>query len=615
MRSSATLFLAAVLAAGAGHAQPFAFDLGEIVVSANRSATERARTGVSVSTLPGRALADAPGGEAAQALARLPGIAYTTTGPIGSTGTLQIRGADSRYIVTVFEGIRLDDPSGTQVAFNFGMLPGPGLGRAEVLRGSQSAVWGGSAVGGVVSLEGPRADRDGLAQAATVEGGGYGTLAGSYALTWRRPGAELAFGLAHLRTDGFSAAAAGTEPDGAQITRATLTGRYALSDAVTLGFALIGQTARQDYDGFDPVTFALVDQANRQDRTEAGARIYAEIAAGRTRHTLEATGYTVDRAFDQAGTIDRFAGSRIGLAWRAETTATDRLTLLYGLDWTEERAVYDKLPGGRAASALTGGFAQALWAPRDDLDLSLAARLDHDSRFGTFPTGRVALAWRPDADTVVRAALANGFRAPSIDERFGVYPGAFPFVGNPALTPERSVSAEVGVERRFAGGARVQATAFLLDTDNLITYQFGIPTSTLVNLPGVSTRRGVEVGLDLPLGRRLGLEAAYTWTDALRANGTRIDLVPRHALAATLNAEITGRLRASLSLRHLADRGASFGTPAADVTVLDATLRLALTDRAEAYLRVENLGDAVYELVPGYGTGRRTVHVGLAARF
>ncbi|MFN6980058.1 MAG: TonB-dependent receptor plug domain-containing protein, partial [Gemmobacter sp.] len=367
--------------------------------------------------------------------------------------------------------------------------------------------------------------------------------------------------------------------------------RIRVNEAVTLGFAGFAQDGTQDYDGFDPVTFALVDQANSQRRREAGARVFAEAQVGRTRHTVEATGYVIEREFNAAGAISTFSGSRLGIAWRAETVFTNTLTLLYGADFTEERAAYANIPGGRASTGITGGFVQALWTPTAAIDVSGTARIDSNSTFGTFPSGRLAVAWRPDGATVVRAAVANGFRAPSIDERFGNYPGTFPFVGNPNLSPETSLSAEIGVERRFAGGARLSATAFLLDVDNLITFQFGAP-STLANVPGVSTRRGVELAAELPLGARVTADLAYTYTEALQANGARIPLVPRHALAAGLTARLTDRLRASVSVQQLADRAVSFGTPAQDVTIASASIRYALTDRADVYLRVDNLGDS-----------------------
>jgi vitamin B12 transporter len=176
MRKGAILpVMLATLAAGAAQAQPVTFDLGEIVLSPNRTPVERARTGASVTVLDAPALAEAPGGLAAEALARAPGVSFTGQGPFGNVGTLRIRGADVRYIATHVEGIRIDDPTGTNVSTSMGLIAGPGLGRAEILRGSQSALWGGSVVGGVVTLAGPQVARDGLSQTFEAEAGGHGT--------------------------------------------------------------------------------------------------------------------------------------------------------------------------------------------------------------------------------------------------------------------------------------------------------------------------------------------------------------------------------------------------------------------------------------------------------
>ncbi len=47
----------------------------------------------------------------------------------------------------------ITDPSGTQVSYDFGALTGMGLGQVEFIKGSQSAVFGSEAVGGVINLK------------------------------------------------------------------------------------------------------------------------------------------------------------------------------------------------------------------------------------------------------------------------------------------------------------------------------------------------------------------------------------------------------------------------------------------------------------------------------
>lgn len=55
--------------------------------------------------------------------------------------------------------------------------------------------------------------------------------------------------------------------------------------------------------------------------------------------------------------------------------------------------------------------------------------------------------------------------------------------------------------------------------------------------------------------------------------------------------------------------------PLDDWTVVNATVSYDLNDRAEAYVRVENLFDEEYQTVRGYAQPGRSIFAGLRARF
>jgi vitamin B12 transporter len=342
---------------------------------------------------------------------------------------------------------------------------------------------------------------------------------------------------------------------------------------------------------------------------------------------FDITHYRIGRDVTDWSGLSSFDGSRTTLGWQATTELGDAFSLVYGADTMLEQGTYSNLPAGSADTRISGAFAQALWAVNSQLDLSATARVDHNSTFGAFNTGRVALAWRPDGATTIRAAIATGYRAPSIDERFGNYPDpSYPFVGNPALTPEESLSYELGVEREFGNGATVSATLFSLDVDNQIAYTscpltpawVCVPgtVSTLNNIPGTSKRQGVEIAANLPLGERANLGLAYTYTDARRQTGARIGLVPKHELTLSLNGEVTDRISAGASVKHVVDRLDDFGFGAMpDYTVVTAEASFKVSDGAEAYLRVENLFDESYQTSQGYNTSGRAAFVGLRAKF
>lgn len=615
------LLIAAPVAAGAE-----VIDLEEIIVSANLTETARGRTGVSV-VVADRAQLDQAGDVLlGDFLARQPGISLSATGPFGNSSNLRIRGADKRYVAVYIDGIRVTDPTQTETAFDFGALSTADIDRVEVLKGSQSALYGGSAVAGVVNITTRRATEDGMRQDVAIEAGSYGSAKLSYAYSRRSGPLETAMTLSHVRTDGYSAVLGTSEADGGDATRLSFSARYQLSDALAIGGAAFWQDTYQEYDGY--VGFALADQDNVQDRAEAGGRLFAEYAIGNSTHLVEISRYRIARDFDQAGALSSFAGARTTLAYKGQTDLSQALTLIYGAETMLETANYANLPAGRADTRLSGVFAQALWAPSDRLDVSASARVDRNSDFGTFETGRVALAFRPDAATTLRAAVATGFRAPSIDERFGDYPDSgYPFVGNPALTPEESLSFEAGIDRTFGTGATLSATVFDLRIDNLVSYRscpldpvtFVCQTgtvSTLENLAGKSVRRGVELSGSVPLGERLTLSGSYTYTHAERPNGARLGLVPRHDLSLGLEAQLSDRMRLGLTVDHLADRLDDFAfATLPDYTVVGARIDYDFGRDTEGYVRIENLFDTEFQTAGGYAGTGRAIHVGLRKSF
>ena len=375
--------------------------LDEIVVTANRTTTERSRTGVSASVIAKADLGAAQPASLVDALTRLAGVSVSQQGAFGSSATVRIRGADQRYVAVFIDGVRVTDPSGVQTQFDFGSLPSFAADRIEVLRGSQSALWGGSAVAGVINITSARPTVEGTAQEIQAEAGTYGTVNLRYSLTRKTGNLETALTLSHLQTDGFSAAASGTEPDGGKASRLSAALRYQVNDTLAVGGSVFSQTTEADYDGYDAF-FSLVEQANTQTRIESGARLFAELATGSTDHVFEMTGFRIDRNYDQEDGSDAdtardrsgFDGSRLTFGWQATTTVSAALQLVYGLDTMTEKASYTNLPAGVADTTIAGGFGQALWAVTPAIDVSATLRADDHSTSGSFNTGRLAIAWR-----------------------------------------------------------------------------------------------------------------------------------------------------------------------------------------------------------------------------
>src|SRR5262249_4109833 len=133
----------------------------------------------------------------------------------------------------------------------------------------------------------------------------------------------------------------------------------------------------------------------------------------------------------------------------------------------------------------------------DHLFLTAGIRRDDNDNFQDFTT------WRAAASLALReiglrphASVGTAVKPPTMFEQFGTDRC---FVSNPNLQPEESFGWDSGLEFMFFKGvATVDVTYFRANLTNKIDGFAPGPlpfTTTAVNLPGESSRQGVEVAM------------------------------------------------------------------------------------------------------------------------
>lgn len=130
--------------------------------------------------------------------------------------------------------------------------------------------------------------------------------------------------------------------------------------------------------------------------------------------------------------------------------------------------------------------------------------------------------------TKIRAHVGNGYRVPSLYERFGSFfdtfsvPNSFVALGDPNLKPERSIAFDGGIEQTFADGkARLSGTYFytkLIDTIGFgnVVPNIGTtprPFGGYLNTKGGISRGGEFSGTFRPT-TSTDLFASYTYTNS-----------------------------------------------------------------------------------------------------
>lgn len=619
--------------------------LGDIIVTANRSAQAADRVGQSVTVLTAAQIEGSQTVGVVDLLVRTPGVSLSRNGGIGASTSVRIRGAESDQTVFVIDGVKLNDPSSTGGGYNAGNLLVGDIARIEVLRGAQSTLWGSQAIGGVVNIVTAEPTRP-FQASLDAEVGSRGThyLRGGIGGADERIAWRVA--ASHYQTDGFSTYALGTEDDGYENTG--LSGRLniKLTDDVSIDLRSVYSSGQVDIDGFltdspeyaqtkDLVAYAGLNFDLFEDRLK-NRIAYAYTKTDRqnfnprqanTNLTFDARGenkrYEYQGVFDIAqGWVATFGAEHEDSEFRSASPSSftpnpTPATASVGIDGAYLQVQGEVLPG----LTLTGGV-----------------RRDEHDTFGGKTLGQAAAAWSLNGGaTVLRASFGQGFKAPSLYQLYSEY-------GNKTLNPEEADGWDAGVEQHFFDNKlMLSATYFDRDTTNQIDYVSCASTATPTTAPlcfvpvqGSSTpaRRfgyynntahttasGVELAAAASLGA-VEVRANYTYTDTTNESaganfGKHLARRPQDTANLSVSYVWPFRLSTTVAVQYAGESfdNASNATRLDAYTLVDLRASYPINDTVEIYGRVENVGDEKYETTRNYGVAGRGTFVGVRARF
>lgn len=599
----------AILASLPAHAQ--FTELPQIVITPNRAPTEAERSGSRVETVTRMEMEEQDLPLAVDYLERLPGISVSSPGGPGAEGSLSVRGAPRRYVKTLYNGIDIGDPTSTQVQTSYQYLLSGGLESIEVLKGSQSTLYGSDAIAGVISFSTLGDIEPGISHILHGEAGSRGTVRGGYGLRAANDAGRAAINITGFRTDGISAAAGGSERDGYENVTFDATGEYRLNEVVSVFGSLLYIDADADYDDSSPVADNPFNfNTSRQIAGRAGVNF--DLMDGRLKNTVSVQAFDIDRGIRSVSMFGPFDADYDGLRrkidYQGSFLANDWLTLQYGADHERQTArVTDNFGSDTDDSfSLTGLWTQAILEPTELLTLTGGLRYDDHSEFGDHLTYRATGSYAfGDTGFRLHSSLGTGFRAPSLYELYG------PFVGNTDLDPETSISFDAGLEYRFNERLVADVTYFTLDIDDLIQFAGG----SYAQVPGTSRQRGIEASIYYDVNDQFSMGAAYTYTHTRDAQGFRNIRVPRHEVALTAAYKPAEKWTITGSAKFVADTVDSGDFELDDYVLLNAKVSYQATESTEVYVRGENLLDQDYQTVRGFGTPGIGVFAGFRSTF
>ncbi|MEH6757609.1 MAG: TonB-dependent receptor [Parasphingorhabdus sp.] len=602
-----------------------------IIVTAGRYEQARSQSGQTISVINRERIEQVQSVTVVDLLRNVPGVTVNSNGGIGTVSAVTIRGADSSQTVALIDGVKVNDPSSPGSGFNFGNLLTGNISRIEVLRGSQSVIWGSQAIGGVVNII-SREPTDELAINVQGEYGSRDTAQLVGNISHAVGPIAASFGAGYLRTDGissFNKTRGGTEADGYRNFGASSKIKVTLSDAISIDLRGYYADAKTDIDGFTP-SFTFGDTAETDDSTEfvgyAGLNVALFGGRFRNRFAFAYTDVTRD-TFDEATLTFATLGRNERYEYQGIFDITDGVGAVFGAETEKSRfrtASYSDIFGdslSRASATLDSFYGQIRISPLNGLSANAGVRYDDHSSFGGATSFAGDIAYSPNnGNTTIRASYGEGFKAPSLFQLFSDY-------GNGLLQPEKSVSWDAGVTQHLVDGKiMLSATLFRRDSENLIDF-IGCPTSTGIctNRPfgtydnvGRARAQGVELGVSLNPVDALTIATNYSLIDAENRNtGLTLARRPRHSINASVDYGWTFGLKTGTTITHVSSNfdNASNSVETPGYVLVDLRAAMPITNNIEIYGRVENLFDEDYETIFQFGTAGRSAFAGVRLRY
>ena len=586
----------------AGESQP------QIIVTASRVTSQAREIGSSVSVVERPEIVRNQNIFIKDLLQDVPGVTISSDRP-GANTSISIRGSDNDEVLWLIDGIELGDPSSTSTQFQSDHLTSRDIGRVEILRGNQSSLYGSDAIGGVVNIITQRATEDGVKVNAEAEGGSYGTANGGASVLGKSGPLDFRLTATGYRHDGLSladprtASVAGSASEKDEYWRYGFSGRAGYQASDTLSFQAIGFWQNSSSD-LDNTRSDSSDTVKKKEYAFAGQGSYKSLD-DKLKIDLIGSRYVANRRY--FGTYyssegDLYRGTKDELSLNVAYGGEGPVSLAAGGNLEREKTLQTTSYSGdfRARVNTRSAYAELALRPVTGMTITGAARIDDNSRFGSFDTYRGTFAYALGA-LKLRASYGTGAKAPGLYQLFD------PTYGNAQLGVQTSKGGDAGFDLALQEGLSMQFSYFWGSKKNEIAFDSGKGAYGGYSQFGRTRADGIEIGINAQPLPWLGISQTYTYTDhevkddRYVANAYVNSGRPKYM--ATTSVVLTPVERASFTVRARyrdGDSSSRYSPATAAYTTVDLLGSYGITDAVEVYGRVVNLFDKWYQL--SYGT-------------
>lgn len=638
----------------------------EIVVTATRKTQDIHLAPVSASVVTAAELSRREITTFDQALDQVPGVTVSRTSG-ASVQSLSIRGASEtagggtgNRVLLLIDGRPAISPESGGALWN--LVPLTSIERIEVVKGAYSALFGSSAMGGVINAITRKPTDDGRLRAEMSYG--FFDRAPDYAM-YDRFNDFHAMSLAYSRRRGkwsylIDASRKHNdghrEKSGFELYNSYAKLKYSFAPNRSLQLSanfnrLHNDTPATWLSRSRPFSVAEHRLDDFQNKQEFSADLYYNaITSSRAKYSSrfyfyqnyseylfnddplnDSTNVNIGKQFVDRETI---RASRLGNVTQVDFIPVNGHYAIAGIDVKADRtsALPDTVLYGKHDALHFGAFVQDEWSVSQNLTATFGARFDHYTIVDAFSENnfspKVALVYRLDSGLAIRALFAQAFRNPAIAERFIKFEqgGGLRFEPNPTLRAEKlNVSTEIGLNGHLHPTLSFDIAGFYNHYRDLISFQqLSAPGEPLlfqvVNLKK-AVMRGAEASFTYQPFSFLRASAGYTYLDARDVSPDRFNDVlaykPRHSFSFAMHLNhaswalsVNGRGRSEIEEVFIYP-----GSEPGGYVLVDSKLSYAFDEGSKVYVAVNNINDTQYEELERYRMPGRSYTIGMTLGF